>query len=192
MPNWCYTDYTFQGDEKEIGELYGKLDELRNSITHKVTSDFGSLWLGNVLTIHGFNKDDYSCRGSITFYDREGDDYMSITTETAWAPMHEMWKAILEKYYPSIEVSYICEEPGMGIYETNKDEGEHPMAFEFSTPFVESFESYCLLDDVLLQVEEIFGKKLSTIKDLYDLQDNISSEDGPIQIRLWEYEFVPF
>lgn len=192
MPNWCSTEYTFKGDKKEIEALYGKLEELKSDGKNKNTSDFVPLWLGNVLTIHGFDWNKYSCRGSIGYIDKEDDNSINFSTETAWGPMHEMWHVILDKYYPSIEVEYISEEPGMCIYETNRTDVEHPLAIDISTPDTECFETFYPLKDVLVLIQEIFDKSLHTLKDLYDLRDNISSEDGPVWINFFEYEQVPF
>ena len=192
MPNWCSTEYTFKGDKKEIEALFKKLEELKSDEKYKKTSDFGSLRLGNVLTQHGFNYEDYPCRGYIEYIDMEDETSISISTETAWGPMHEMWHAVFDKYYPSIEVEYISEEPGMCLYETNRTDVEHPLAIDISTPNTECFETFYPLKDVLVLIQEIFDKSLHTLKDLYDLRDNISSEDGPVWINFFEYEQVPF
>ena len=192
MPNWCYTEYTFKGDKKEIEALSEKLEELKSDGKYKETSGFGSLWLGNVLTIHGFDWNDYPCRGSIGQIYEEDDNSIKFSTETAWGPMHQMWHVILDKYYPSIEVEYISEEPGMCIYETNRTDVEHPLAIEISTPNAEYFETFYPLEDVLALIKEVFNKTLHTLNELYAFKECISSEYGPIWLNFYEYSIIPF
>lgn len=52
----------------------------------------------------------------------EGKDCLFLSTETAWAPMPEMWDAIFEKHFraenETILISYVflSEEPGCDLY----------------------------------------------------------------------------
>lgn len=82
-------------------------------------------WLGNVCINAGimtleeaYGSPKYRCRGSVGYTD-VSDDTVQITTDTAWAPMLQMWKAICEKHFPEAEIVYSAEEPGCKIFFTN-------------------------------------------------------------------------
>lgn len=128
MPNWCSTKFVFTGNAQDITDIYNKITEYTSSSIGK--SDFGNCWLGNVLIGFGFGDkidsktDRLRCRGSITDIGEIEDYYDSFSfefwTDTAWCPMVRMWNEIIAKHYDNrISVSWLAEEPGCCLYETN-------------------------------------------------------------------------
>ena len=128
MPNWCSTRYEIHfPNHEEAQAFYDKLESWC-SVAHK--SDFGETWLRNIVVNSGiaslpedgtFNiEPSFECRGWIAYTDIS-DDTVYIDTETAWCPMHDMWKAILTKYAPDVSVTFYATEVGCGIYDTNDD-----------------------------------------------------------------------
>lgn len=67
MSHWSYEDYFLNGNPEEIEVVYNKLQTILVSVTPLLPSDFGILWLGNV--VHVFNGDvnKISCRGTLKF-----------------------------------------------------------------------------------------------------------------------------
>ncbi len=123
MPNWCYTSYTFVGDEEELKELHGLMERLESMEKPLVENGFGTNWLGNIVESLGKSWEKVWCRGS---WDNLllSDGTLKFTTETAWSAADEVMSLICEKY-PSLGYYYYTEEPGMGIYQTNDDCGEY-------------------------------------------------------------------
>lgn len=129
MPNWCNTNIYFSGSEKNITDLFTRIEEY----TSKNFKDngFGSNWLGNILCGFGLTdridatENRLHCRGSLEYVsnlDTEDEENASfyITTLTAWDPMIKMWQAIIEKHYGDcIEMHWIAEEPGTQLYLTD-------------------------------------------------------------------------
>ena len=119
MPNWCYSSYVFYSEEADEGEL-ARLHRTIVEIMQKpsdVENGFEPGWLGKVAIAHGFDWEKIPCRGKITHID----DYtglcssFKLETETAWAPMDELWEAVVSRY-KGVSFVYLSEESGMGIF----------------------------------------------------------------------------
>lgn len=123
MPNWCYTSYTFVGEEKELKELHNIMIGLEERNEPLVENGFGKSWLGCLVEALGKNWRDVWCRGDWNNLELSADT-LKFTTETAWSAADEVMTLICEKY-PSLGYYYYTEEPGMGIYQTNDDYGEY-------------------------------------------------------------------
>lgn len=145
MPNWCYTDYYFYTDsekgKEQLIELYQTIEKSISNKKRLLNSDFGDTWLGNVIrefcpqnlrltedsVFCIFNQEHINFRGSITYL-AEPDEYeetaFRLQTETAWAPMNEMWDMILQACgFDEIKYVYEAEEPGNGVYINSDIEG---------------------------------------------------------------------
>lgn len=119
MPNWCYTNYALTGDRKEIKNLYGKMKRLENRKTPLVPNGFGTSWLGCLVKRLGANPNTVWCRGDWMDLELSKDGKtLLFNTETAWGKATEV-EVLIRQTYPSIEVFYLEEELGMGIFQTN-------------------------------------------------------------------------
>lgn len=133
MPNWCSTNIAFYGNAEIIKDFNEKLTKWTKE-EPLYGSDFGSVWLGNILA-HTFgidfvdstlNNRDLKYRGYITYVDDDlydvignygitGKKYFSVYTDTAWAPMIKMWRLIINKLYgkwADIHIAYMANEEG--------------------------------------------------------------------------------
>lgn len=110
MPNWCFSNYSFQFDDERMAEKFEELLKKATDSSNPVNlkgQGFGSNWLGNILIVCGYPVsyktdsawgeqviigDDehkaplYDYRGSISYFGRSGDT-VTVDLETAWAPM---------------------------------------------------------------------------------------------------------
>lgn len=114
MPNWCSTDIIIDGPKEEILSLYDNLIEWENMEKGKELCKF--------LEYAGFDKNKYRCRGEIISIDCDtwkNNSHIIISTETAWIPMIQMWRDIVDRYTKDCEVLFCAEEDGNEIYETN-------------------------------------------------------------------------
>lgn len=123
MPNWCYTTIVFHSKNvKQIESFQKQVLQIFNG-NSSVENDFHNGWLGDYVNylLHPLTHDDVRCRGSVIFVDDvtqiEDSAYFQIETETAWSPMLKMWRLILEKHYPDIDIAFMAEESGCGIFE---------------------------------------------------------------------------
>lgn len=135
MPNWCWTTIKFRGAEEEVKKLYDLIDRSMQDNLPAVTldngrvvseSDFGDRWLGNCLYMVGIDvlADEYAglrCRGEISDYfspEKVDDEwFIEVFTETAWVPMVQMWKVIIDKMgLKTIKLSFCAEEEGNALY----------------------------------------------------------------------------
>ncbi len=117
MPNWAYTQYKIKGSESEVAALYNTIEKLGQMKESYLPNGFGKLWLGNLVSILGGDWHDIYCRGQILDYAYEN-GILSINTETAWGEMSET-RHFLQTVYPSLEIYFITEEPGLLVFETN-------------------------------------------------------------------------
>lgn len=122
MPNWAYTQYKVRGRKEEVMALYNTIEKLGQMKESYLPNGFGKLWLGNLVSILGGDWHDIYCRGQILDYAYEN-GILSINTETAWGEMSET-RHFLQTVYPSLEIYFITEEPGMCMFQTNDATGE--------------------------------------------------------------------
>lgn len=121
LPNWCYTEYAFYGDDAAVKRLGS--DIKRFTSKNYMENGFGKNWLGNIVLGYGFHYEGSSFifRGSITELEENG-GVLYVATETAWGPMTEMWDAIFDRHFQSDDdenqIGYVfrAEEPGNGVY----------------------------------------------------------------------------
>lgn len=121
MPNWCSTTYIITGDDKEINELYNIIEDMQNS-KPQTESDFGNMWLGELVHRLGFDPKTHRCRGEITFAEIREDGNLEIWQSTAWREQEGVREVICEKF-PSLTVYFADEEFGNEWFVTNDTEG---------------------------------------------------------------------
>ena len=155
MPNWCYTEYVFKGNPKEIDLFHQKIDEWAKDDTNSpfhVDNDFGDSWLGNIVNnsmedLEAYNKT--RCRGSLIDSDIIEPGMLYLSTETAWCAAPLMWLAILKKLnLNSIRMAFYEEEPGWGLFNIYDPDN---IAFSNNLYQVEVF------GDALEELEKIEG-----------------------------------
>lgn len=124
MPNWCYTQYRFEGD---VQKLYDYIETATSR--NFMENGFGTSWLGNLVLAAGeYTEEDMraqtvpECRGWIDSYMLKN-GYLIVETETAWGPMHDVWDYVIEYLEADISYLYYADEPSCEIHETNDSEG---------------------------------------------------------------------
>ena len=120
MPNWAYTTYKIKGGEVEVAALHKTIKDLDQREESLLPNGFGKLWLGNLVNALGTDWNKVYCRGQITDYNLEN-GILTINTETAWGEMSDV-RHLIETKYPSLEIYFQTEEPGMCIFQTNNSE----------------------------------------------------------------------
>ena len=215
MPNWCSNREIIVGPKDEIHSLLNKLDEWTSK--NYMENDFGTGWLGNIVLGAGFNiydddpKNGFSCRGSLNdnfeIEDFPNESRITFGSLTAWAPMPEMWYAIIKKYAPHCKYYYASEEPGNEVYETNDAEGKFfPETIfvdvfyndEENAPevikkhFPESSYEYSMTD-VITGLKAILNSDKDSfdtlIKEYYEKEKSITNET--VWLRINKVKIVP-
>lgn len=115
MPNWCYADVTFYSSNRN------DVFRLRNKFT-KIFNDNGYMRSYVEEFLPELDADKVNCRGSVIDIDdaiskTNNLHWFSIHTESAWEPKIAVWREIIKRHFPKIELAYIAEEPGMDLYE---------------------------------------------------------------------------
>lgn len=206
MPNWCYNDITIIGPTEEDAQKFYKNLEEWTSKNYK-DNDFGLHWLGNIVGNSGLDdpvNGKYECRGSIAYMDCDSDE-ISIQTETAWGPMNDMWTALIERDMPDGEFYYMAEEPGMGVYCTNRSELDGKYYYDYWCDDSELTDdelerlkncelaqqtddemSYKDVEKMILELIPV-NKKPETEEELFKLW-NESNFSSTASIHKWDYE----
>ena len=122
MPNWAYTTYKIKGSESEVAALHKTIQNLADMDESLLPNGFGKLWLGNLVHALGGDWEKTYCRGHILDYSLEN-GILKINTETAWGEMSDV-RHFIEQKYPSLQIFFQTEEPGMCIFQTNDTTGE--------------------------------------------------------------------
>ena len=191
MPNWCYTNITINHEsEAEVEKLEKFIDEWTSK--NYMPNGFDNKWLGNIVLGSGVGtvdtniETDLRCRGTIIDYYRSGNQLV-INTETAWAPMLQMWVKVLEKYLPNAELIYNADECGFDINDTNDPYlvGKYILDYygdgDIESDWEASEETVRKTLQELLNTEETDVEKL--IQMVYE-------DDYDISVRKWEYSDV--
>ena len=118
MANWCsYSARIISDDADELKSLYDLMKGLEERETPLVENGFGNAWFGCLVTALGGDWEKISCRGDWECLAYDG-KVLSFEADCAWYRFPDLEEFILKKF-PSLRLYYYCEEPGMGIYETN-------------------------------------------------------------------------
>ena len=209
MPNWCSTEHAFFTENEDRSELV-KL-HLAISSAMKTPSgtpnNFEPGWLFKIAEMHRIDPESVPCRGSITHLDElaPSSNHFKLSTETAWAPMAEMWDAVLEKYEGVFHV-YTAEECGQEIYVNTDEEGLYfpnrylleiygqapmPEYWPGSKSHAGSFdikEYFASFKEVKDYCEEVMGKTFYSLKKLKEyLSETFDNEDNASAIA---YKFT--
>lgn len=192
MPNWCYTSYTFVGDEDELKELHGLMERLESMEKPLVKNGFGTNWLGCIVEALGKNWEKVQCRGS-------WEDLMlcngtlNFNTTTAWSAADEVMALICEKY-PSLGYYYYTEEPGMGIYQTNDVCGEYyPDRYyvDLCTDDGEYLQEYFItLDDAIAWIGKMTEQEFKTKAEVNAYFDELQNKNGDTYCYIHEIEIT--
>lgn len=123
MPNWAYTQYKIKGNSAEVVALYRTIEDLGQRKESLLPNGFGKFWLGNLVHALGSDWEKIYCRGQILDYSLEN-GLLTINTETAWGECSET-RHLIQTKYPSLQIFFQTEEPGMCIFQTNDASGEY-------------------------------------------------------------------
>lgn len=214
MPNWCFTQMIFHGEQNEMRDFYSKIHEWTSQNYQE--NGFGPMWLGNVLHGAGLGNridvegpDWLRCRGSITFIGGldvlKGSDeaLFNLDMETAWAPMTRMWSEVVKHLgYKSIGFSYHADEPGCEVYETYDPYGDFPEEY-YVDIFVEGednnnmalmqiYETREYLDDDSLRIalQEFLETDETDLSALMKSAENYNFENEDTYLYIHKYDFV--
>ena len=126
MPNWSSVLMKIVGPGKDIRNLRDRIKRLENRKTPRLPNGFGKLWWGNIVDSLGKNWKEIPCRGYICYWDwSPGGGVLTLDSDFAWGLPFEILDLIEDFYDKRVKVYYLEEEPGMGIYETNDEEGRY-------------------------------------------------------------------
>lgn len=122
MPNWCTTSYVISGPKNDVRSLYDRMKRLQNRKESLLPNGFGKTWLGNLVSRLGVDWHTVDCRGDWSNLRMKGGD-LHFDTQTAWSRCEDVETVIRDKY-PDLEITFLSEELGNGIFETNDATGE--------------------------------------------------------------------
>ena len=188
MPNWCSTRYVLCSDDnQELMDLYERMKRLQEMKAPLKPNGFGTTWLGNLVEDLGVDFNTVQCRGSWDGLTLEGET-LRFWTETAWYRCTEVEDLIREKY-PSIEIFFLCEEPGMCIYEKNSD-------IYFSEDYIVDYSAgdtyYLSESEILSELSDEFGVDFADIDEALILveEHNDKEDNDDDQIYVHKFELV--
>ena len=163
MPNWCYTQYAVHGDRKQVKSLYNKMSKLQQMNEPLVPNGFGPSWLGCLVKSLGGDPSKVYCRGEWKDLDMVSEDTLMFNTEHAWSRPYEVEEFIVSKF-PGLEIYFLEEELGMGIFQTNDTCGMY-----FSETYIideeEDGMEYYSLEEALKRISELKGEPVTSWED---------------------------
>ena len=201
MPNWCYTDFVFEGEKKQIETLYEFLDD---STSRKgLTNGFGNSWMGNIPYRLGLDYNFYQCRGTVANLELFDEGSIHLETETAWAPMTEVFDLVIKTLkLVSIKYAYRATEPGCELYQIHDPDSlgsydDENVVIELYSITEETFAKYPFLttfefdmfwnEGALISYLEKHGiKGIDALEKIFkDISDN--DDDEFAYVHVFEY-----
>ena len=120
MPNWCWNQTVFYGDNEKQKEIYNKIEkEVRSGWPHI------DLFLKEL----GCPKEEldgiYVTRAHISGIVLLEDGALELSYESAWEPINETIDEILKAYQPHIKQVTLAEETGFDVFLNTDVEGKY-------------------------------------------------------------------
>lgn len=198
MPNWASTDYQIVGNRTEVQNLYNKFKQVvttdRSHEKDGTTFLPNSSWLGYVVKdILGIDPatEEIPCRGKIEWLQEELDvdeandtAGFQIMTETAWTDCRKLFYTLMEKF--DIQVFFIVEELGCGIFQTNDEDGRYLTSRYLVDDFDEGMDYYSTFDGMAEVLQELTGQLVYDFKEAEKLIEDCEL-DEKIAIHKIEY-----
>lgn len=189
MANDCCTTYVCVGSRQAIKALYGKLQKMKDADNPQHKSEWGNMWLGELVERLGYSWQKHSCRGEITYFELVGKEELLIAQNTAWCEQRGVRECI-ERRYPSVKVYYQDEEPGCENFTTNDDAGVwFPERFYFDDERggVRHFED---VYEACQYISPLVGKELQTQEDIEGAVKQWQEEHDDSYMYFYEFQYV--
>lgn len=199
MANWCITDIIIHCiDESGAKLVYDTINKWTEYSASE--NSWGGRWLGNLLINSGlYNAGDIdvkphpACRGEITNIDVYK-NAVSITTETAWAPMLKVWVELAHTFFNDCvdNITYIADEPGCGIHCTNDIDVAETWVYDDSSTDVcydlsEDDVKECLLEYCKNRWSDVLDDNAVSVKELLDM---IYDRDPSSCVDAYVYDYI--
>ena len=125
MSNLVFMSVCFEGDQRQMKSLYGKMKRLQERKKPLVKNDYyhSERWLGNLVKRLGANYNSVYCRGTWDCL-KMSEKTLSFTTETASKPPFRLLK-LIEDIYPSLSFYFEAEGDDWEWLLTNDAEGKY-------------------------------------------------------------------
>lgn len=186
MSNPAFMTVYFEGEQRELKSLYGKMKRLQERQKPLVENGFynPTRWLGNLVVRLGYSWKKVYCRGtwdSLTLQE----NHLCFSTETAWNPPFDLLK-LIQKVYPSFRF-YFEAEGDWDEYVTNDAEGRYfTNRFVVDTePDIEYFDT---IEEASAHLAKFIGKPVAANWEaLYqaaeDWNELHEDSDWPIDVK---------
>lgn len=193
MPNWCYNDIRFYSDKSEVAKLkyyHHFLSKwlFNNSIFPYARHNwYGNALYGAGIIIDDNQKIDFPCRGfaeCISDVEEDGDKWVffSLTTETAWCPMNQVWFELLKslKLEDKIKLAVFSEECGNEIYEIYDPNeiffSEDIYVDGYGSEEIDALKEYTNKEDILPALQKFLNTKENDFSKLCGLVEEFSEK----------------
>ncbi len=184
MPNWSQTSYVIKGDKRQVDSLYRIMKNLENMEKSLLENGFGTTWLGNLVHRLGADPSKVYCRGDWSNLEKKK-GRITFDSEHAWARPYEVEDLIRERY-EGLEIYFLTEELGMGIFQTNDEYGE----YFTSTVIIDGEDSgmeYYTEDEALKALSEITGEELTSWE---DAEEAVKAYNDDIDYEVTDNEHI--
>lgn len=189
MANICETTYKVVGSRQAIKALYDKLHKMESADNPQHKSDWGNMWLGELVERLGYSWQKHCCRGEITYFELIDNEELLICQNTAWGEQNGVRECI-ERRYPTIKVYYQDIEPGCENFTTNDDTGQFfPEKFYFDDEKngIQYFED---IDEACQYISPLVGKELHTQEDIESAVKQWQEEHDDSYMYFSEFQYA--
>lgn len=200
MSNKCANFISIEGKENELRKFNQLIDDWTSKDFEN--NGWGTNWLGNILGFSGVAPkkeqfDNIFCRGYLyeKEFVQEADNrfLLKIQTISSWSPCVYMWKLICDKYLSNYKLTFVCEEPGEGVYITNDTELAKKYilyVWDREDFFYEKFnvctDEECSEDAIVTFCQKLLKTNCSDVEKLLEKLEKSRYKDC-ITIVKWEY-----
>lgn len=190
MSNPAFMSVCFEGEQRELRSLYGKMKRLQERKKPLVENVFyyPTRWLGNLVTRLGADWHDVYCRGTWSYLELKK-NHLYFFTETAWRPPFTLLK-LIQKVYPSLTFYFSAEGDDWDAYLTNDAEGKY-----FSSRYIvdcePDIEYFDTIEEACDHLSGYIGKPVAASWEALnqateEWNDDNPDADWPITVKQFE------
>lgn len=178
MPNLTDTRYKIYGDSSDIKRILDAINSAKNFSESEILRE---------LKASEEDLKHYILTGYLTNWYKETDECLCLYTTEEWGITD--FSVLLKKLMLDLEIYYMVEEPGMGLYLTNDVHNDiFGIKCRVETTINENTEvNYFRTEEEALEfISSTFNTAINSRKDVRDLNKSLSDNDS-VELDIFEY-----
>lgn len=192
MANMASTSYRIVGKKEDLQKIYDLWKKFSSKQRPPMQNAADPDWEGNIILALGGDIEDKCLRGFIQTCEFDG-DILNIEAEEAWSVTD--FRICLTQHFENIQVFFLCEELGCGVFQTNDKQGDYFNYHYLMDIFVNNqsdWEYYDTEEQALSHAAKLLGRESITKEEVekFNEQHEKLGDESENYIHIYELEIV--